>query len=349
MPGDVSWGPDLWGSVRRNLTAVAADAQVLAAQLENVRLIYQSELAEDYFNLHGLDGEYELLERTVKSYQEYLTLTRNRFAGGVASDLDVAQAESQLYTTQSDMIDLGVERAQYEHAIAVLTGKPPAELSLPVVSLHNTPPPVPIGVPSALLERRPDIAGSEREMAAANEEVGIARVAFYPSLTLSGSGGFSATTIGTWLSWPSRVFAIGPAAATTVFDAGRRRAAVAQVLEAYDASIAGYRQTVLSAFQQVEDNLAALRILADEARTVDKAVSSAERALMVSTAQYKAGTINYLSVITAQATALSAERTAVSLLTRRMVASVALIQALGGGWDTSQLPTQQDVRGKPPN
>ncbi len=276
---DVSWGPDLWGSVRRNLTAAASVAQASAAQLENIRLIYQSELAQDYFNLHGLDGEYQLLDRTVKSYQEFLTLTRNRFAGGVASDLDVAQAESQLYTAQSDMIDLGVARAQFEHAIAVLTGKPPAELSLPAAALHNTPPPVPIGVPSALLERRPDIAQSERQMAAANEEIGIARAAFYPSLTLSGAAGFSATSIGTWLSWPSRLFAVGPAAAETIFDAGRRRAAVAQVLDAYDAAIAGYRQTVLNAFQQVEDNLAALRILADEAVTVDQAVSSSERAL----------------------------------------------------------------------
>jgi NodT family efflux transporter outer membrane factor (OMF) lipoprotein len=349
LPLDASWAPDLWGSVRRNLTAVTSDAQAVAAQLENIRLIYQSELAQDYFNLRGLDGEYELLDRTVKSYQEFLTLTRNRFSGGVASDLDVAQAESQLYTAQSDMTDLGVARAQYEHAIAVLTGKPPAELSLPVAALHATPPPVPIGVPSALLERRPDIAQSERQMAAANEQIGIARVAFYPSLTLSGTGGFSATTIGTWLSWPSRVFAIGPAAAETIFDAGRRRAAVAQVLDAYDASIAGYRQTVLTAFQQVEDNLAALRILANEAVTVDKAVSSSERALTVSTVQYKAGTVSYLTVITAQATALSAERTAVNLMTRRLVASVALIQALGGGWDVSQLPSQQDVRMKAPN
>ena len=346
LPLDVSWGPDLWGSVRRNLTAAASVAQASAAQLENIRLIYQSELAQDYFNLHGLDGEYQLLDRTVKSYQEFLTLTRNRFSGGVASDLDVAQAESQLYTAQSNMIDLGVARAQFEHAIAVLTGKPPAELSLPAAVLHDTPPPVPIGVPSALLERRPDIAQSERQMAASNEEIGIASAAFYPSLTLSGAAGFSASTIGTWLNWPSRVFAVGPAAAETIFDAGRRRAALAQVLDAYDAAIAGYRQTVLNAFQQVEDNLAALRILADEEVTVDQAVSSSERALTISTVEYKAGTISYLAVITAQATALNAERTAVSLLTRRLIASVALIQALGGGWDTSQLPTQPDVRAK---
>jgi NodT family efflux transporter outer membrane factor (OMF) lipoprotein len=212
--------------------------------------------------------------------------------------------------------------------------------------LHDTPPPVPIGVPSALLERRPDIAQSERQMAASNEEIGIAKAAFYPSLTLSGAAGFSSTSIGTWLSWPSRVFSVGPAAAEAIFDAGHRRAALAQVLDAYDAAIAGYRQTVLNAFQQVEDNLAALRILADEEVTVDQAVSSSERALTISTVQYKAGTISYLAVITAQATALNAERTAVSLLTRRLIASVALIQALGGGWDTSQLPTQPDVRAK---
>lgn len=344
FPSEVSWGPDLWGSVRRSVTAAVSNAQASAAQLENIRLLYQSELAQDYFNLHGIDSEYELLTRTMKSYQEFLTLTRTRFQGGVASDLDVAQAESQLSTTQSQLIDLGVARAQLEHAIAVLTGKPPADLSIAPAVLNNPPPPVPVGVPSALLERRPDIAQNERQMAAVNEQIGIAKAAFYPSLSLSGAAGFSSSNFTSWLSWPSRIFSVGPTLSQVAFDAGRRRAAMNQALDAYDATTAAYRQTVLTAFQQVEDNLAALRILADETVPVQQAVRSSERALTVSTAQYKAGTTSYLTVITAQATALSAQSTAVNLLTRQMVATVALIQALGGGWDSSQLPTQQEIR-----
>jgi NodT family efflux transporter outer membrane factor (OMF) lipoprotein len=343
FPANVSWAPDLWGSVRRNVTAAASGAQASAAQLENVLLLYQSELAEDYFSLRGLDSEFDLLDRTVKSYQEYLTLTRNRFAGGVASDLDVAQAESQLFTTQSELTDLGVARAQMEHAIAVLTGKSPAELSISAAVLKNAPPPVPVGVPSALLERRPDIAQYERQMAAANEQIGIAKAAFYPSLSLSGIAGFSSSSFTTWISWPSRIFSVGPTLSETLYDAGRRRAALNQTLDAYDAAIAGYRQTVLTAFQQVEDNLATLRILSEETGSVQRAVGSSERALTVSSAQYKAGTTSYLTVITAQATALGAQQTAVTLLTRRLVATVALVQALGGGWDVSQLPPQQEL------
>ncbi len=345
LPLDVSWGPDLWGSVRRSVTAAAANAQASAAQIENIRLLYQSELAQDYFTLHGLDSEFALLDRTVKSYGEYLTLTKNRFAGGIASDLDVAQAESQLSATQSELIDLGVARAQMEHAIAVLMGKSPAELSIASAVLNNVPPPVPVGVPSALLERRPDIAQSERQMASANELIGIAKAAFYPSLNLSGDAGFSSSRITTWLSWPSRIFSVGPSLSEIVFDAGRRHAALNQALDAYDATVAAYRQTVLGAFQQVEDSLATLRILADEAMPVQRSVASSERALTISTAQYKAGTTSYLTVITAQATALSAEVTAVNLWTRRLVATVALIQALGGGWDAWQLPTQQELKG----
>ncbi len=330
FPADVSWAPDLWGSVRRNVAVASANSQALAAQLENIRLLYQSELAQDFFNLHGLDTEKDLLERTVKSYQEYLTLTRNRFAGGVASDLDVAQAESQLAATQSQLIDLGVARAQFEHAVAVLTGKPPASLSLAPAMLAAGPPPVPVGVPSMLLERRPDIAQSERQMAASNELIGIARAAFFPSLNLSGTAGFSSASIATWISWPSRIFSIGPLLSQTVFDAGRRRAALNQTLDAYDASVAAYRQTVLTAFQQVEDGLSTLRILSEEAVPVQQAASAAERALLISTEQYKAGTASYLTVITAQATLLNAQRAAVNLLTRRLVATVALIQFLAG-------------------
>ena len=350
LPITASWEPDLWGNIRRSVTAAAAQAQVSAADLENARLLYQSQLAQDYFALHGLDRDIELLMRTVKSYAEYLELTRNRFTGGVASDLDVAQAESQLYAAQTELTDFGVVRAQLEHAIAVLTGQPPATVTIAAKTLTMIPPPVPIALPSALLERRPDIAANERLAAAANEQIGIAEAAFFPALTLAATAGLQASRITTWLSWPSRFFSVGPTLAETIFDAGRRRAQVSQNLAAYDAAVAAYRQSVLTAFQQVEDSLSTLRILAEESVVADQSVKSADRALAVSTAQYKAGTTAYLTVLTAQATALAAERTQIDLLTRRHEASVQLVVNLGGGWDTSQLPTKQDIvkTAKPP-
>lgn len=346
LPFSASWAPDLWGSLRRGVTAASETAQASAAILENARLLNQSTLAQDYFMLLGLDSQADLLTRTLQSYLEYLTLTKNRFAGGVASDLDVAQAESQVYTTQSALQDLGVLRTQLEHAIAVLTGRPPAELTIPAQVWTAPPPPVPVDVPSRLLERRPDIAIAERQMAAANEQIGIAKAAFYPSLTLSASAGLENSRGPQWFTWPSRFFSMGPSVSELVFDAGRRRAIMNETQADFDGAIAAYRQTVLTAFQQVEDNLSALRVMQDEAGTLTRAVASAERALTVSTAQYKAGTANYLTVITAQATALDAERTAVELLTRRMTASVLLVEALGGGWENSQLPTIKDVQTK---
>src|SRR5580698_5475814 len=297
--------------------------------------------------MHGLDGETALLMTTEASYQEYLTLTKNRFSAGIASDLDVSQAESQLYGVQSQLMDLGVQRAAYEHAIAILTGKAPAELEIPTATLTTPPPAVPVGVPSELLERRPDIASQERLVAAANEQIGIAMAAFYPNLTLTGSAGFQSSALASWFTWPSRFWSVGPQLAETLFDAGRRRSVIAEERAAYDATVAGYRQTVLTAMQQVEDNLAALRILEGEADKVQETVQAATRALDVSTAQYKAGTASFLTVITAQATLLSAEVTAVTLLTRRLTASVLLIEALGGGWNASQLPTKQDVSTPP--
>ena len=343
FPFDFSYTVDLWGSIRRGITAASDQAQMSAANLENIRLLYQTDLALDYFQLHGLDGDIDLLTRTVASYQDYLQLTRRRFAGGVASDLDVAQAEAQLYAAQTTLTDFGVARAQFEHAIAVLTGRPPAAVTVASKVLTAPPPPVPIAVPSELLERRPDIAINERQMAAANEQIGIAKAAFYPTLSLSGDAGFQSSRITTWISWPSRFFSVGPTLAETIFDAGRRHAVVAQTVAAYDSTVAAYRQTVLTAFQQVEDGLSTLRILSDEFGSVEDSVKSAERALKLSDAQYRAGTTSYLTVITAQATALAAERTQVDLLTRRLTASVQLIQALGGGWDSSQLPTAKDV------
>jgi NodT family efflux transporter outer membrane factor (OMF) lipoprotein len=348
LPFNVSWEPDLWGNIRRGVTASAAIAQSLAAEVGNARLLYQAELAQDYFGLHGLDGEAELLTRTEASYEEYLALTQNRFSAGIASDLDVAQAESQLYQVQSQLMDLGVQRAAFEHAIAILTGKAPAELTIPQAALKTPPPPVPLGVPSELLERRPDIASAERQVAAANEQIGIAMAAFYPTLSLTGSAGLQGSSLAKWFTWPSRFWSVGPQLAETLFDAGRRRGIVAEEQASYDATVAAYRETVLTAMQQVEDELAALRILAGEADKVQQTVQAANRALDVSSAQYRAGTAGYLTVITSQATLLNADVTAVNLLTRRLTASVLLIEALGGGWNVSQLPTKQDVTARQP-
>ena len=331
------------GQSAARLTANVNAAQALAADLENAKLLYQAELAQDYFGLHGIDAEADLLTRTEASYREYLTLTQNRFAQGVASGLDVSQAQSQLTDLQSQLIDLGVQRTAYEHAIAILVGKPPAELTIPPAGLNTAPPAVPIGLPSELLQRRPDIAAAERQVAAANEQIGIAMAAFYPSLTLGGSGGLASSALRTLFSWPSRFWSVGPQLAETLFDAGRRRSIVAEQRAAYDASAAAYRQTVLTAFQQVEDNLAALRILENETDKVRETIQAASEALTISDAQYKAGTADYLPVITSQATLLNAQRTSVELLARRLTASVALIQALGGGWNASELPSRQQV------
>lgn len=343
-PASASWTPDIWGSVRRSVRAGEATAQADFALLENARLSYQAELAQDYFDLHGTDGDIDLLNRTVKSYEDYLKLTQDRYKGGVASGGDVALAQTQLDTTRAQLIDLGVGRAQYEHAIAILSGKPPAAVTISAELLKMPPPPIPVGLPSVLLERRPDIAAAERTVAAANEQIGIAIAAYYPTLTLSASGGFEASNIAKWFSLPSRFWSLGAGMSEEVFEGGKRRAQVGMTEAQYDATVASYRQSVLTAFQQVEDSLAALRILAQEAIEVDQAVTAAEDSLKIATYQYKAGTVNYLTVITAQATALANEKTAVDLLTRRLTSSVLLIQALGGGWDGASLPSNADLR-----
>jgi len=330
------------------MTSATATAQSAAANVGNARLLYQAELAQDYFGLHGNDGEAALLTRTEASYEEYLALTKNRLSAGVASDLDVAQAETQLYQVQSQLMDLGVQRAAFEHAIAILIGKAPAELTIPPATLNTPPPPVPVGVPSELLERRPDIANAERQVAAANEQIGIAMAAFYPNLSLTGSGGLESSSLATWFTWPSRFWSVGSQLAETLFDAGRRRGVVAGQRAAYDATVAAYRGTVLTAMQQVEDNLAALRILAVEAEKVQQTVHAAQRTLDISTAQYRAGTASYLPVITSQATLLNAQVVEVNLLTRRLTASALLIEALGGGWNASQLPTRQAIAARQP-
>jgi len=343
-PASAAWTADIWGSIRRSVNASQDTAQASFAQLENARLAYQSELAQDYFDLHGLDGDIDLLQRTVSSYEDYLKLTQDRYKAGVASGGDVAQAKSQLEGTRAGLIELGVGRAQFEHAIAILSGKPPAAVTVPTALLKNPPPPVPVALPSTLLERRPDIAAAERTMAASNEQIGIAVAAYYPTLTLSASGGFDATNIAKWFSLPSRFWSLGTQLAEPIFEGGKRRAQVHLTEAQYDATVANYRQTVLTAFQQVEDNLAALRILAQESIAVDAAVKAAEESLAISTFQYKAGTVAYLQVITSQATALADERTAVDLLTRRLTSSVLLIQALGGGWDASAIPNRGELR-----
>lgn len=338
LPVDVSYQADIWGNIRRSVNSARQTAQSSDADLENARLSFQAQLAEFYFELHGLDGDAALLQRTMVSFQEYLQLTKDRFEAGVASDGDVALAQTQLETTRAQLIDIGVSRAQFEHAIAILIGKPPADLTIPPAVLTAVPPPVPVGIPSALLERRPDIASSERLVASANEQIGIAQSAFFPSLILSATGGFETTNLSSWFTWPSRFWSLGPQFAETLFDAGKRKAQVDFERATYDGTVATYRQTVLTAFQQVEDQMAALRILEQEAHAQDSAVHAAEQSLAITTEQYKAGIADYLAVIQTQSIALSDERTAVDIRTRRLTASVLLIEALGGGWDISQLP-----------
>ena len=339
LPLQASWEVDVWGKLRRALEAQQATAQASAADLESTRLSAQAELAADYFQLRGIDAQRALLDSTIVAYQKSLQLTVNRYNSGVAARADIEQADTQLKTTQAQAIDLGVQRAQLEHAIATLIGKPPAAFSLPPMPLDVQPPPIPAGVPSALLERRPDIASSERQVAAANAQIGVAKAAYFPTLTLGASGGFESSSTAQWLTWPSRFWSVGPAIAETIFDAGLRRAQSAQAVAAYDATVATYRQTVLAAFQDVEDNLAALRVLAEEAKAQDAAVQAAARSVVYTTNQYKAGVVSYLNVVTAQATELSNRLTAAGIAQRRMVSAVNLIRALGGGWSAGELPS----------
>lgn len=335
---DVNWEIDLWGRVRRTVEAGEATAQASVADLEAAKLSARAQLAEDYLLLRAQDAQIRLLADTVEAYQKSLQLTRNQYAVGVAARADVAQAETQLKSTQAQALDAGVQRAQLEHAIAVLLGKPPADFSIAPEVVATTFPPIPPGLPSELLERRPDIAAAERRTAAANAQVGVAEAAFFPSLTLSATGGFQSSVLSQLFSLPSRYWSLGPALAQTLFDAGLRRAQSAQAMATYDENVANYRQTVLTGFQEVEDNLAALRILEQEAAVQDEAVKSARESLTITLNQYRAGTVNYLAVVIAQTTALSNERAALTILGRRLAASVTLIKALGGGWNTGQPP-----------
>jgi NodT family efflux transporter outer membrane factor (OMF) lipoprotein len=338
LPFDLSYELDVWGRVRRTVAAAREEAQASAADLETVRLSLQAELAFDYFELRAADAQRQLLDDTVKAYADALKLTTNRYEGGAAPRSDVAQAKTQLASTQSQDTDVGVQRAQFEHAIAVLAGKPPADFGLPAAALDEQPPIVPIGLPSQLLERRPDVAASERRVAEGNEQIGIARAAFFPTLMLGASAGLEGTSLLNWFNWPSRFWAVGPSMLQTLFDAGRRRATSEAALASYDASVANYRETALTAFQQVEDNLAALRILEQESKEQREAVTAAEDSLRIFTNRYKGGIDTYLQVITAQTATLTNQRTEVDIRRRRMDASVLLIKALGGGWDTTSLP-----------
>jgi NodT family efflux transporter outer membrane factor (OMF) lipoprotein len=338
LQGDISYEVDLWGRVRRTVESSRESAQASAGDLENVRLSLHSELAVDYFSLRGLDLQKQLLDATVVDFEKALQLTQTRYRGGVASAVDVAQAETQLETTRAQAIDTGVARAQFEHAIAVLTGETASTFSIAVSPLTEAPPEIPVGLPSELLERRPDVAAAERRVAAANAQIGVAIAAYYPQVSLAGGGGFESAAIGTLIQGPSALWSVGGSAVETVIDGGRRRAVTQQARDNHAASVASYRENVLEAFQQVEDNLAALRLLEKELATQQVAVASARRSVDLSTTRYKRGITTYLEVLTAQSTALSDERTAADLMTRRMTASVQLIKALGGGWDRSQLP-----------
>jgi len=346
LPFDASWEPDFWGRIRSSVRANIYAAQASAADLENVRLSDQAELAADYYELRAQDSLKELLDSTVNAYQDALDLTLAQYRAGLDSDEAVAQAETQLKTAQAQDTNLGILRAQYEHAIAVLVGVPASSFSLPAQPYTTDLPKVPAGLPSELLERRPDIASAERAVAQANAQIGIAKAAYFPNILLGGTGGFGTASFTNWFTWPSRFWSVGPSLAETIFDAGLRRATLDQYRASYEAAVANYRQTVLTAFQQVEDNLASLRILSQDVEQQDAAVEAAARSLQEATVRYKAGLDPYLNVISAQTILLNDQQTAVSFRMQQRVASVQLIKALGGGWDSAELPSPNQLKTK---
>jgi NodT family efflux transporter outer membrane factor (OMF) lipoprotein len=339
LPVEASWEPDFWGSVQNSVKANERQAQSSLADLENMRLTIQGELAVDYFQLRSSDSQKLLLDATLKAYQDSLNLTVVLHKTGIDSDQDVAQAETQLYTTQAQDSDLGIQRAQLEHAIATLLGQPASEFSLPTNALTAKPIAIPYGVPSQLLERRPDIAAAERLVASANAQIGVARSAFFPTITLSGEVGLSGERIGSLASGPALLWSVGATAAETIFDAGRREAVTKQAWATYRANVANYRQTVLTAFQGVEDNLAALRVLSNELKQQHDAVASSQRYLQLAVSRYRLGIDSYLNVITAQTTLLANQRTELTLQVEQIADSVQLIEDLGGSWDGSLTAT----------
>ena len=341
LPFDLSYEIDLWGRIRRSVTAAREEAQTSAADLETARLSLHAELAVDYFEVRSADAQEQLLNDTVEAYREALHLTENRFEGGAAPKSDVAQAKTQLDAARVLATDIKVQRAEFEHALAILIGKPPAAFSLPPAPLNVQPPQlpsVPVALPAQLLERRPDIASAERLMAAANEQIGIAQAAYYPTLNLAAVAGLEGSSLLNWFNWPSRFWAVGSTMSETLFDGGRRRATTESTRAGYDAAVATYRQTVLTSFQQIEDNLVVLRELSTESVQQHEATTSAEETLRLFENRYAGGVDTYLQVVTSQTTALSNERNDIDLMRRRLEANVLLIKAAGGGWDTSALP-----------
>jgi NodT family efflux transporter outer membrane factor (OMF) lipoprotein len=334
---DANWEVDIWGKVRRNVEAGVANAQASDADLMAARLSTQAQLAQTYFQLRGVDAQQALYQQTLADYQRSLLLAQNQYKAGVVPRENVVAAQTQLKSTEAQGLDLGVTRSQLEHVIALLLGRNASDFSVPPEPLHAVPPVIPVTLPSTLLERRPDIAAAERRMAAANAQIGVAMAAYFPDLSISAAGGFQSSTLANWLSLPNRFWSVGPALAQTIFDGGARRAQTAQAEAGYDISVAAYRQTVLTGFQEVEDNLAALRILEQEAEVQGEAVAAARESVVLSTNQYKAGVVSYLNVINAQTAALSNQRAAIDILNRRLTASILLIKALGGGWQAAGL------------
>jgi len=348
LPVEASWEPDLWGKVRNTVREAQYAAQVSAADLENERLTEQASLAEYFFEIRGQDQLRQIYNDTVEADRKALELTRALYETGIDDQISVVEAETTLQSVEAGATNVGIARAQYEHAIAVLIGKSPSAFSIPVKPMTVAPPPIPIGVPSQLLERRPDIAAAERTMAGANAAIGIAYAAYYPNLTLSAEGGFDATSFANWFSWPARFWSVGASISETVFDAGLRRATVQQYVATYNADLASYRQTVLAAFQQVEDGLAEVRILSTEIQQQQQAVNLSQTYLKLEQARYENGIDPYVDVLIAQTTLLSNQQTLNSIQVEQMAYAVALVEALGGGWDRSQLPSPQQVKQKPP-
>jgi NodT family efflux transporter outer membrane factor (OMF) lipoprotein len=348
LPLEASWEPDLWGKVRNTVRQAQYAAQVSAADLENERLTEQASLAAYFFEIRGQDKLQKIFDDTVVADQKEYELTRSLYDTGIDDQISVVEAETTLHSAQAGATNVGVARAQYEHAIAVLLGKTASNFSIPVKPMTVAPPPIPVGVPSELLQRRPDVAAAERTMAEANATIGIAYAAYYPNLTLTGSAGFESSSFSKWLSWPSRFWSVGASIPETIFDAGLRRATVQQNVATYNADIASYRQTVLTAFQQVEDSLAEVRILSKEIQQEQQAVDSAQTYLKLEEARYDTGVDPYVDVLIAQTTVLADQQTLNGLQVQQMTSSVALVEALGGGWDRSQLPTTQQITQKPP-
>ncbi|QII87749.1 efflux transporter outer membrane subunit [Bordetella hinzii] len=340
LTGNVSWELDLWGRLRRELESSRASEAASAADLASARLSAQAALAQNYLQLRVLDEQKRLLQATVQAYERSLTLTRNRYDAGVAGKADVAVAQTQLESTRAQLVDLEWQRGQYEHAIAVLVGTAPSQFSLPPVTFTQQLPEIPVGLPSALLQRRPDVAAAERRAAAANAQIGVAQSAWFPDLTLSASGGFRSGQFADWLTAPARFWSLGPALALTIFDGGAREAQIASARAAYDAQAAAYRQSVLTALREVEDYLVQLRVMAEEQQVQRRALESARESLRLTRNQYEAGLVDYLSVAVVEATALASERNAISLLGNRLIASVQLVTALGGGWEGLDPPAQ---------